>query len=42
MAENSHFMPAGWSMQMGSLAEPDALRCVSDLPPPFRSVFGFR
>jgi ATP-dependent DNA helicase HFM1/MER3 len=29
-------------MQMGSLADPDALRCVSDLPPPFRPVFGFR
>ncbi|CAL5020883.1 unnamed protein product [Urochloa decumbens] len=27
---------------MGSLADPYALRCVSDLPPPFRSVFRFR
>ncbi|OEL17758.1 ATP-dependent DNA helicase MER3-like protein [Dichanthelium oligosanthes] len=27
---------------MGSLADPYALRCVSDLPPPFRPVFGFR
>ncbi|KAL6899412.1 hypothetical protein ACP4OV_006070 [Aristida adscensionis] len=29
-------------MAMRSLADPDALRCVSDLPPPFRPVFGFR
>ncbi|KAL6634739.1 hypothetical protein ACP70R_027410 [Stipagrostis hirtigluma subsp. patula] len=29
-------------MAMGSLADPYALRCVSDLPPPFRPVFGFR
>ncbi|KAL6634738.1 hypothetical protein ACP70R_027409 [Stipagrostis hirtigluma subsp. patula] len=28
-------------MAMGSLADPYALRCVSDLPPPFRPVFGF-
>jgi hypothetical protein len=41
MAGNSIFMP-GRSMQMGSLADPDALRCVSDLPPPFCPVFGFR
>ncbi|CAO2046611.1 unnamed protein product [Urochloa humidicola] len=27
---------------MGSLADPYALRCVSDLPAPFRSVFKFR
>ncbi|PWZ28079.1 ATP-dependent DNA helicase MER3 [Zea mays] len=27
---------------MGSLADPYALRCVSDLPPPFRSMFRFR
>ncbi|RLM80527.1 hypothetical protein C2845_PM12G11660 [Panicum miliaceum] len=27
---------------MGSLADPYALRCVSDLPQPFRPVFGFR
>ncbi|CAL4886678.1 unnamed protein product [Urochloa decumbens] len=27
---------------MGSLADPYALRCVSDLPPPFRPVFRFR
>ncbi|RLM79899.1 hypothetical protein C2845_PM12G20550 [Panicum miliaceum] len=27
---------------MGSLADPYALRCVSDLPPPFRLVFRFR
>uniref|UniRef100_K3YZG7 DNA 3'-5' helicase n=1 Tax=Setaria italica TaxID=4555 RepID=K3YZG7_SETIT len=27
---------------MGSLVDPYALRCVSDLPPPFRPVFGFR
>ncbi|KAG2659864.1 ATP-dependent DNA helicase MER3 homolog [Panicum virgatum] len=27
---------------MGSLADPYALRCVSDLPPPFRPVFPFR
>ncbi|XP_021313849.1 ATP-dependent DNA helicase MER3 homolog isoform X2 [Sorghum bicolor] len=26
---------------MGSLADPYALRCVSDLPPPFRSVFRY-
>ncbi|XP_062219674.1 ATP-dependent DNA helicase MER3 homolog [Phragmites australis] len=29
-------------MAMGSVADPYALRCVSDLPPPFRPVFGFR
>nr|CAB3450378.1 unnamed protein product [Digitaria exilis] len=27
---------------MGSLADPYGLRCVSDLPPPFRPVFRFR
>ncbi|GJN21593.1 hypothetical protein PR202_gb09083 [Eleusine coracana subsp. coracana] len=38
MARRSSSRPA----EMGSLADPDAPRCVSDLPPPFRSVFGFR
>lgn len=27
---------------MGPLGDSYALRCVSDLPPPFRPVFGFR
>ncbi|WVZ74587.1 hypothetical protein U9M48_022751, partial [Paspalum notatum var. saurae] len=39
--------PLGFSLQvvqltMASLADPYALRCVSDLPPPFRHMFGFR
>ncbi|TVU29219.1 hypothetical protein EJB05_20777, partial [Eragrostis curvula] len=39
---SSHFRPGHPAAAMGSLADPYALRCVSDLPPPFRPVFKFR